>query len=560
MNEGQEHKVAQPLGSIPPGGVLAAKPQLPAKPLSYWLRRFLACNPFYLVSAAFLLYGLYRVSVDPKFLSSETSQLAFNFTSLQFYEALLVATAIFLARRGIWYDSTLLIGLENMLVLIPFILISQAALIDTQLVSVLCLAGGAIAVARFSSLKQFIAELSLPAGLLKAGLVVLVVNVALPLVYRMLHQHKVGTKPTWGAAYQTNEYTWLLLLPALLALASVLPRARPTGTLSLQRGWLPLGFFLLWIIGTAVHLYCLGYVYDFGLRPDLLAPTIWVLLWMLHRRAKDLFPELGSSWHSALLIPPLLATLVATPQPDKAVFLVLTIMNAMIYGSICSHHRDHRAALHLLLISLAALVGGLPEDWGRNLATDFTRWKCIGAAAAGYCLLCAGLSRNPKLGIFGGLVPPSILIAVLDNNANSIHWAAQAGLAFLLVHSLRWEDRAHAGARALRLFAAALWGVHAGVWLHLTGAGWMICAMAAPVLVAYLLARWLSGRWGPRVVPIAALLSMLAGPGNFAAARLQATPAGLLAVIGSFLLFGLGTLAALTRQRWQRTDAHTLSK
>src|SRR6266851_4494953 len=129
MNECQEHKVAQPLGSIPPGNVLAAKPQLPAKPLSYWLTRFLACNPFYLVSAALLLYGLYRVSDDPKFLSRETSQLAFNFTSLQFYEAILVATAIFLARRGIWYDSTLLIGLENLLVLVPFILISQAALI-----------------------------------------------------------------------------------------------------------------------------------------------------------------------------------------------------------------------------------------------------------------------------------------------------------------------------------------------------------------------------------------------------------------------------------------------
>ena len=561
MNEGQEHKVAQPLGSISPGNVLAAKLQPPARPLSYWLRRFLACNPSYLVSAALLLYGFYRVSVDPNFLSSEASQLAFNFTSLQFYEALLVATAIFLARRGIWYDSTLLIGLENLLVLVPFILISQAALIDTRLVSVMCLAGGAIAVARFSSLKRFIAELNLPAGLLKAGLVVLVVNVALPGVYRMLHQHKVGTKPTWGAAYQTNEYTWLLLLPALLALANVLPRTRPTGTLSPQRGWLPLGFFLLWIVGTAVHLYCLGYVYDFGLRPDLLAPTIWVLLWMLYRRAKDLLPEIRSSWHTALLIPPLLTTLVATPQPDKAVFLALTIMNAAIYGSICFHHRDHRAALHLLLISLAALIGGLPEDWGRNLATDFSRWKCIGAAAAGYCLLCAGLSRNPKLGIFGGIVSPSILIAVLDSDANSIHWAVHAGLAFLLMHSLRWEDRAHTGARALRIFAGAVWVAHAAVWLHFTGEGWMICcAIAAPVLVAYLLARWLSGLWGPRVVPIAALLSMLAGPGDLAVARLQATPAGLLAVIGSFLLFGLGTLAALTRQRWQKTDPHALSR
>src|SRR5258707_15249267 len=70
--------------------------------MSFWLRRLLACNPFYLVSAALLLYGIYRVSVDPGFLSEETAHLFFNFTSLQVYELLLVGTAIFLARRRIW--------------------------------------------------------------------------------------------------------------------------------------------------------------------------------------------------------------------------------------------------------------------------------------------------------------------------------------------------------------------------------------------------------------------------------------------------------------------------
>ncbi len=74
-----------------------------SQPFSYWLRKFFACNPFYLVSAALLLYGLYLVSADVSFLS--LSQLIFNFGSLQIYEILLVATAIFLARRRIWYDS-----------------------------------------------------------------------------------------------------------------------------------------------------------------------------------------------------------------------------------------------------------------------------------------------------------------------------------------------------------------------------------------------------------------------------------------------------------------------
>src|ERR1039457_7214901 len=101
---------------------------LPNWPIKYWVKRFLACNPFYLVSAALLLYGFYRVSMDANFLRGELVQLWFNFGSLQCYEVLLVLTAILLARRRIWYDSTLLVGLENLLVLVPFILLSEAAL------------------------------------------------------------------------------------------------------------------------------------------------------------------------------------------------------------------------------------------------------------------------------------------------------------------------------------------------------------------------------------------------------------------------------------------------
>src|SRR5205807_6099976 len=134
--------------------------------------------------------------------------------------------------------------------------------------------------------------------------------------------------------------------------------------------------------GTGVHLYCLGYVYDFDLRPELLAPAIWMLLWSLHQRVTDFLPELPEGWRKALLAPPLLATFIAISQPGKEVFLLLTILNAAIYGGICFLRRDHRLALHLLFISFAALIGGLPEDWGRSMFADFSRAKCVGAGVA----------------------------------------------------------------------------------------------------------------------------------------------------------------------------------
>src|SRR6266481_638455 len=72
---------------------------VPGQSASHWYERFLACNPFYLASAALLLYGFYLISADPNFLQREISQLFFNFSALQFYEVLVVITALFLVRR-----------------------------------------------------------------------------------------------------------------------------------------------------------------------------------------------------------------------------------------------------------------------------------------------------------------------------------------------------------------------------------------------------------------------------------------------------------------------------
>ena len=68
--------------------------RVPVASAGKWL---LTVNPFYLASAVMMLYGLYLVSVDTQLLGQETSQLAFNFSSLQLYECLLVVTAVVLA-------------------------------------------------------------------------------------------------------------------------------------------------------------------------------------------------------------------------------------------------------------------------------------------------------------------------------------------------------------------------------------------------------------------------------------------------------------------------------
>jgi hypothetical protein len=155
------HTQHQPGGSMHDETVpIEATPETPApvasppRPLPHWLKRLFVCNPFFLASAMLLLYGLYRVSIDPNFLATEVAQLTFNFTSLQCYELLLVVTAAVLARRHLWHDSTVLVLLENLFLLVPFILISQAALIEPRFVWSLCAVAVALAGARTEAARR----------------------------------------------------------------------------------------------------------------------------------------------------------------------------------------------------------------------------------------------------------------------------------------------------------------------------------------------------------------------------------------------------------------------
>lgn len=133
-----------------------------------------------------------------------------------------------------------------------------------------------------------------------------------------------------------------------------------------------------------------------------------------------------------------------------------------------------------------------------------------------------------------------------------LHWATQVGLVFLLLHSLRWRDGEHQGAATLRSLVAVVWVVHSFVWLRNGAAFLQPFSIATAVLTIWWFKGFVFRNWAPVVVPIAAVMVAVCTPVNFAFVKLQTTPAGVIAILGSFLLFGLGTIAALTRHRWHR--------
>ena len=552
MND--ETKSAEASLNPPPGMQPAPAPHpRPDHPLLHWVRQFLICNPFYLASAALLLFGLYRVSIDPNFLPAEVEQLKFNFTSLQLYELLLVGTAMLLARRMIWYDAKLLVVLENLLLFVPFLLINQAALIDQQTVWVFCGAAMLFVIARSALAQRSMAALRFPGRLTLIGACVLAVNSAWPVIYRHFQETKFGKNLDAGPAFEMHVVSWWVLLPVLIALANLLPRPREDGRSPVQGRRFPVGLLALWLLGTAVHLYALGYVYDFNLRREWLAPSVWVLAWTLHLRLPDYVETVAPVARKLTFALPLPVTLIAACETGSNVFFVLSSLNLLAFAWVVWTERDNRLAVHLTMLSFAALVAAMPGPLFQLLTGWFNRSDLIGLAVLAYVLIASLMSRNPKAAVLGGIAAALAGGALREHHGDAWHWAAQAGVVFFLLHSLRWRDYEHHGASVVRFSVAAGWLIHSVVWVRDDAALWHPLAMAGAVLLACWFRGFVFQRWRPLVVPGTAGVVALCGPLNFLLMKLQSAPVGVTAIAASFLLFAIGTAVALTKHRWHKT-------
>jgi hypothetical protein len=303
-----------------------------------------------------------------------------------------------------------------------------------------------------------------------------------------------------------------------------------------------------------VHLYCLGYVYDFNLSRELITPVIFTLAWLLRPQLRAYLPAFHSDWHPWVFVLPALVPLLAFTTEGSYILVALTAVNAVFYSWLAAHRRYSPFALNLALLSLAFLIADLPATWLSHSLPDFNRAKCIGAASAACLLFLAMRSRNPSLGVIGGTVAGIALAFGLGETSNTAHWAIEAGLIFLLVHSFRWEDVDHPGANAVRIMASAVWASHALYWAHDGAANWMPTTAAVLPLGICVIMRFLNGRWPSFSISIASLVVMMAGPVNLTCGKLQTISSGMLCLIASFLLFAIGTVVALTRNRWHKTE------
>jgi hypothetical protein len=298
---------------------------------------------------------------------------------------------------------------ETLFVCVPFILISQALLLENRIVLFFCLTGCALAALRMHGLKRWLGSFNMPAALLWLGAVLLTLNFAFPVVTRLLHEHvSVPVWDTRGAALQGWE--WNCILPLVLGLAILLPSATIGGTAAFfSRKSFPLMALTLWVAGTAAHLYCIGYVYGLAWDASVLAPTLWMGAWIFWARRSDLdfVPEkLQSAANGLLFAGPLAIALLAAWNGDWKRCCVLAGLNGVVYGALAMKRRGWRA-LHLCLISILVALAAVPHYWLRPVKIHYEHTNALGVSVLIYVVLLAICSRRPRWGILGGLVWPA---------------------------------------------------------------------------------------------------------------------------------------------------------
>ncbi len=520
------------------------------------LQRLLQCNPFYLASAAMLLFGIYILWGDTEGLS-EVDHLLMNFLTIHGYEMMLVATAIALASRKVWYDSTLLIVIENVILWVPFVLLSQATWLGNGESSTLRITAGVAAasallvIVRVSAVKLFFRELLLPRRLLLIGTLLLGVNIALPFVFNYLHQ----VTPEEMRADILHQALFLAIVvayPLLSALINVLPNPASSAPRVCESGLLPWQLFTIWLAATGYHLWALMYVYDVMGEDTWIIPSLWVVAWSLYHRREDLFPACVPWKEKALLLLPLAIFAGAGTLSLSPILMGLTLANATFYALIL-YRRHTTVTLTLLLVSLAGTAAFIPIEWGQSLSADFQRGHAMIGALLLLLIISAALIRNMAIGLLGAAALAILCGRILPAAGISADVTWQVVPAFLLLHSLRWSRDHIWFANSIRVLVISGWLLATLKWLHFAE-GWqpgaVSCTVALLVLALYAIRSTWTWQVEPKLVAHGALAILLLQPIYPIMDMVVEAGPGMIVITISFLLFAVGTCLALNRERW----------
>ena len=522
-----------------------------AKPKKRYFGWFslVAGNPFFLFSPMLLLYGLFSVATEPEMLGQEATSLAFNFSCLGLYEILLVVTAIWLAGRRLTYDASVLMWLENLLLFVPFLLLSQASFLSADAAFRYATIGVMLAVGRWILQFRYFPNLNLPPLLMFLGLGLLLLNAGYPLLFHYF----VTVKENNWIWPKLSFMSWALMLPAVMLFGNWLCRPARAS----ENRWLPLSFFTVWMIGTAVNLRAINYVDDLEFRPGLMIPLAWALVWTVWLQMGNLFSRVSFRFRDRAIWVPVAVPIVAFVLHEELVFFGLIAANLIAVLSL-GRKVSTRTRNKALVVLGAMALAGMPELWAEELIPFYTRGKCVLLAVAAYVLSLAVPRAECRAGLVVAVIAGITTQYYFGRLDYLEQFALDTALMFALVHSLSWRDTRESVGRPIRFALGLGWMIHGVIWVRIAGAdvseteafiSRMMPLSGLLVLACFAIRHLRSKSWQPLDVPLFAILVVLTVPINGGYEAVRITPPGYLAVLGSFLLFAVGTAFALIREK-----------
>ncbi len=536
-------------------------------------RKLLACNPFYLISAAFLLYGLghaVNATLDHhnelENLLVEPMEFLMHYATPEVYGLLLVGTAVFLCRRKVWYDSTLLVVLAMVFLPVSAILLNLGLKyrVSPWFIGSACVLTVLLAVVKAAALKYFFRDLNLPPGLLAVGVVFLLANLIAPLVFSPIHKHGAVSQEGIALFKLMLVTAKTMLLPGLALLSLLLPRARSWPDFAPRRSSLPLLISTAWVAVTGFHLFWIGFVYDFAADyPDAtqFLPVLWAMGWVVVWRLTDLWRAPSLRLRARLrLLPAILGLLTfgfayRVTDTDNPMLMVARVILVINLG--LSFWYSFREGLRLprvtTWVTVFALLSSVQITWttvAGSGGTDYNRYLSAGAAVLVLLLLAGWLRRRPVLGVFGAMGLLAGLLFLLRHTTHGFDISWQCAYWYLLLHSCFWGDKPHWGAVWLRRLTALVLLVHAWIWVFddsVRGA-WTTTGLAAAMLAIWAVCRFVLHRQWPRLVAITAVAAVTLVPIHWMYLNVREGVGGFVMIILALLFFGAGTLLALSRQ------------
>lgn len=485
----------------------------------------MVCNPLLLLSPVCLLYGIYRAVVAPNLFATDDGNTIFNFLALAIYVLMVCVTSTLLARKRIVPDTVMLLLLNALLFVSPFILIAHGIFLEGHLAVALGILGIAMGKGQLEVLRRRLPKNFVTPQLSIGAALVLAVNFAVPLIFR---RGLENDNEAWGL---TSAYAWYLVFPLLVAWLNFIP-IRETSATIWARPWFAPLIYLLWVAGTSIQLWTVAYVDDRHLRAHQFAVAVWVLAWTAFRRAQMFAPV----WAARIqTIAPVIAILIpgigALLGLDLRIAALLYVLNLPI---LAVAHRN-LPAVALGGISLLGAVCCMPSNWIGELSPVLTRGSFIALVIAAVVVGAIGTFRDARAGL-----PAAIGVGILAAACGvSMTLAFNGAIFFLFLHQLRWKTIG-VNEHVLLAIAAVMWIAHTFGLEMRNSTDARAATFVATIVVTLCLRNASLGLPTSLVPAFSSIFILLLHPMHWSTKTVATAPSGVLAIAVGFALLAAG--------------------